>query len=48
MSHGDHPSGNRGGAVCIYYKEYLLIEMVYSIVSLYRSRIQSASEFEIF
>ena len=28
MSHADHPSGNRSGRVCIYYKESLPIKML--------------------
>ena len=28
MSHADHPSGNRRGGVCIYYKESLPIKML--------------------
>ena len=28
MSRADHPSGNRRGGVCIYYKESLRIEML--------------------
>ena len=67
MARADHPSGNRRGGVCIYYKETLPIKVsnisylqecicfdlktgnkLCSIVSLYRSPIQSSDEFENF